>query len=270
MISMISSFFEKISLLIKNNPISTILLTICTILGALWGKKGLAKKRLSFRSVSFPIIRESTNAISNVNILYKNQSIPDLTITNFIIWSSSDKSIRKNDIVPLSPLHFATKNPEAKILDISIVETNNTSSNIQITPDNDEFIFSFDYLKKKSGAVVQIIHTGQDVDIEFTGELIDGNLKCENFSNLPILKHLTKTPSPKVKKIMTVIDLALMSIALFLLAILSCIMVAFTSFSVITIMFLFILLIIFYFYFLLYKTYFNVPRTLSSYLTLDK
>lgn len=260
---------EKLSFL-SRNPIVYFLLAICTLLGAFWGKKGLSKKRISFRSVSFPIIRKSTNAISNVSILYKNKSVTNLTITNFIIWNSSDKSIRKEDIVPLSPLHFSTKNINTEILDLSIIETNNPTNNAYINLTENEFSFSFDYLKKKNGVVIQVIHTGYDDDIKFTGELIDGNLKCENLSSFPILKILAKTSSPKITKIMDTISLICICITLLFIAILSSMAIAYTSFSIATLVCLFIILFIFFFYFLIYKIYFTVPRSLSSYLTLNK
>ncbi len=260
---------DKLSFL-SSNPIIYFLLAIFTLLGAFWGKKGLSKKRISFRSVSFPIIRKSTNAISNVNILYKNKSVSNLTITNYIIWNSSDKSIRKDDIVPLSPLCFSINNTNVEILDISIIETNNLTNNAHLDLIENKFSLSFDYLKKKNGVVVQVIHTGYDDDIKFTGELIDGNLKCENLSSFPILKTLSKTPSPKVTKIMDTISLIGICVTFLFIAIMSSIAIAYTSFSIATLVCLFIIFFVFFFYFLIYKIYFTVPRSLSSYLTLNK
>jgi len=265
----IDSLQETLSF-ISTNPIIYLLLAIFTILGAFWGKKGLSKKRISFRTVSFPIIRESTNAISNVSILYKDKPVTNLTITNFVIWNSSDKSIRKDDIVPLSPLCFSTNNENAEILDLSIIETNNSTNNASLDLSGNKFSLSFDYLKKKNGIIIQVIHTGQDGDIKFTGELIDGNLKCENLSNIPLLKTLAKTPSPKVSKVMDIISVLFISITCLFLVIICGIMIIFTSFSIATILGLFIVLFIFFFYYVLYKFYFTVPRSLSSYLTLDK
>lgn len=161
-------------------------------------------------------------------------------------------------------------NSNAKILDISIIKSNNSSNNAQINPIENGFNFGFDFLKKNNGVVVQVIHTGQDDDIKFTGELIDGNLKCENLSSVSFLKPLTKTPSPKATKIMDTIFLICISIAFLAIAILSCIVISSTSFSVSTIFCLLFLLYALLFYYLLYKYYFTVPRSLSSYLSLDK
>ncbi|MCH5172553.1 MAG: hypothetical protein J1F31_06985 [Erysipelotrichales bacterium] len=259
---------EKLSFL-PNDPIIYIIVAACTFLGTFWGKKGLSKKRLSFRSVSFPIIRESTNTISNVNVSYKDEPISNLTITNFIIWNSSDKPIRKDDIVPKSLLCFFANNSAVKILDISIIKTNNPSINAQIIQNENDINLTFDFLKKKNGVVVQIIHTGQDEDIKFTGELIDGNLKCENLSTIPLINFLTKTPSPKANKIMEIISLIFISIIFLFITIIISALIAFSAFSINTIFCIFTLIIIFYFYFLCYKMYFRVPRSLSSHLNLN-
>lgn len=270
MFNTVATFLQENLSFLLNDPIVYVLLAICTILGAIWGKKGISKKRLSFKSISFPIIRENTNSISNVNILYKGEPIPNLTITNFVIWNSSDKSIRENDIVPKSQLHFFVNNFDAKILDISIIKTNNPSNNTQIIPLGEEFIFTFDYLNKKNGVVVQVIHTGQNDDIKFKGELIDGNLKCEDLSNIPFLKPFTKTQSSKATKIMDTILLIFISIYLFFCAIIFSAIIALKSFSILTILSLITLILIFFYYFTIYKSNFIVPRNLNSHLTLNK
>lgn len=269
MYNTIVSFIQENLSFLPSDPIIYIIVATCTFLGTYWGKKGLSKKRLSFRSVSFPIIRENTNTISNVNVSYKNELISNLTITNFIIWNSSDKSIRKDDIVPKSLLCFIVNNSNVKILDIGIIKTNNPSNNAQIIPIKNGFNLIFDFLKKKNGIVVQVIHTGQDEDIIFTGELIDGNIKCENLSSIPFYNFLTKTPSPKANRIMEIISLICISFCMLFFTIFIFAFIVFSAFSSITILLIVSLILIFYFYFLFYKIYFTVPRSFSSHLNLN-
>lgn len=255
---------------ISNNPIFLALTLICTVLGTVWAKNGIAKKRLSLSTNSFPIIRDSVSNIPNVNILYKEQPISNLTISNFTIWNSRTKSILKSDIVPKAPLCFRSINPNATILDISVIQSNKLSNNAEIILKENTFNFSFDYLDKKNGVVIQVIHTGQGSDIVFDGEIIGGYIKCENISSNPILKHLTKPLSSRVNQIMDAVSLFCISITLLFFAIFVGIAIMLTAFSWITLFLLIIMLLIFSFYFILYKLYFTVPRSLHSNLNLDK
>ena len=77
-----------------------------------------------------------------------------------MLWNAGEETLTAADITTSDPLRITIS--DAKILDASILQTNNPSAQFQIevSQSGDAIFIHFDYLNHLDGAVAQIIHTG--------------------------------------------------------------------------------------------------------------
>ncbi|WIO42190.1 hypothetical protein P2G42_20230 [Klebsiella electrica] len=110
-----------------------------------------------------------------INITYDDVPVEKVSSSVFIIWNSGNKVISGEALKTIDPLRIEASNG-VEILRSNIQRTNNKTNNIQIKTDQNNknnLLISFDYLEKKNGARIEILHTGDSDGLQVKGTLID-------------------------------------------------------------------------------------------------
>ena len=117
-----------------------------------------------------------SNKIIELNHLYncekideldncRKRNLPSITTTRLMLWNGGRKTIDKTDIED-NPLKIVSKSG-TEILDIVLLNTSNSESNVILNKKTKNIYFSF--LESGNGFVMDIIHTGaseNDITIE--------------------------------------------------------------------------------------------------------
>lgn len=102
------------------------------------------------------------NPIGNmkINPTYNEKEIKNLSITDLIIWSKGRKVINSYDVAPKCPLTIHMPS-NAEILEYQVVYQNELANNFNLSlcESNDCIIIDFDYLSRKNGIALRVIHT---------------------------------------------------------------------------------------------------------------
>lgn len=108
-----------------------------------------------------------------VQILFKGRSVPQLTRTHVILWNSGNAMLDGKNIIKEDPLGFEYKEG-VEILRASILKVTRDSNKFtaNIDPDSTNKVFcSFDYLESGDGAVIELLHTGEESNPEYRGTI---------------------------------------------------------------------------------------------------
>jgi len=99
--------------------------------------------------------------LPDLQILYKAKNLKNLTISKILFWNDGAETINEKDLETINPLRIISRE-NIKLLDVKILESNNNSSQITTTFDENNNCINllFDYLDKNQGCVIQVIHTG--------------------------------------------------------------------------------------------------------------
>lgn len=203
---------------LMENPYAWLVLATCTIGAMIFALytwfAGKERKEISFSSNSFKIINAGKSTIPELQLLYQNKAIDNLTITRFAIWNSGNRVISSDDIVAVKPLTLACHNNETKILDATIIKQGEPTNMFKtIRAEEDKFILDFDYIDKQDGIVLQVLHTGPSINLELECKIKGGkNLKHLN-------KRANKKIPEKARKLISIIALGIECIMTFSLAI---------------------------------------------------
>ena len=191
----------------KSSNLVWLILSLCSIisvpLAIYFGRKSLSQKIINAVLSSNELITNNQSNISKVKILYDNETVDDITVTTLTFWNKTSTTIHKTDLIDAEPLSIFTNG--GKILDVSVLKGSRSSNqiNVSLTNDNSANI-TFDYLDKKEGGIIQVIHTGNHNPIDITRKIKGGTVKVKKFSD-------------KVAKICFVASLILCVILLFFL-----------------------------------------------------
>ena len=125
---------------------------------------------------------------------YANRQIDDLCVSRFTIWNSGNKTLNASDMVTSKELTICA-GEESQILDAELIacseETNKFS--VQIVDEHTVKI-PFDYVDRREGLVVQVLHTGTDETLKIACK-IKGGLPMRNFINETIPRIIFKITS---------------------------------------------------------------------------
>jgi hypothetical protein len=136
--------------------------------------------------------------------MYNNEQIDNLMISKIAIVNSGNITIDSSDVPIASPLYINVRD-DCRILSANVLEQSNTSSLVNVTLNSPSSInIKFDYLDKKDGAVVQVIHTGNKSQFAYSGKLKGGRIITpanENDSKrIKFWKQFTYTMLDQFKK----------------------------------------------------------------------
>ena len=142
----------------------------------------------------------------NINITYDNNPVEKVSSSVFVIWNSGNKVIDGERLNTIDPLRIEASD-DTHILRYNIQKVNNKTNNIKIVPhhhSSNTLFISFDFLNKKDGLRVEVLHTGSIESLCVKGTLKGIKpLNKENkfisnkafdfiFKNMNILKSVRK------------------------------------------------------------------------------
>ncbi|MFH3100949.1 hypothetical protein [Citrobacter freundii] len=139
-----------------------------------------------------------------INITYADVSVEKVSSSVFVIWNSGNKVISGNALKTIDPLRIEASDG-VEILRSNIQKTNNKTSNIKIEIDpknKNNLLISFDYLEKKNGFRIEILHTGDRDSLQVKGTLIDVKPLKKRSSDLNKIFHLAFRDIKTLKNIL--------------------------------------------------------------------
>lgn len=164
---------------IKNNNIIWIILALCTIGSLAYAVfiriKDKKRKQFTYAIKSNHIIHNSVAKIDKLDLRFDGKRIDDLSITRIVIWNSQNKEIRDNDMVSDYDLSVAIDD-DFEILDAKILYENEPANKFTIKNLHSKKItLEFEYVDKKEGVVLQIIHTGKAQNLKVDCKIKGGD-----------------------------------------------------------------------------------------------
>ena len=153
---------------------------------ALWGIGGflislfffhMGKKRkiLSYKIQSTKLITEQISEIPNLEILYNNIKINNLTATNIEIKNVGNDVVEEDNFASLSPLKLQIDEGEI-FSSYCVTDLTNKNINVSLDKDNCDIFIHFEFIKPKSSFSILIYHTG---NLTLSGELKFGQVISE-------------------------------------------------------------------------------------------
>jgi len=109
----------------------------------------------------------------NISITYDNKPVEKVSSSVFVIWNSGNKGIDGERLNTIDPLRIEACDGTS-ILRYNIQKVNNKTNNIKISPHHlslNTLFISFDFLNKKDGLRVEVLHTGSIESLCVKGEL---------------------------------------------------------------------------------------------------
>lgn len=164
---------------LPSNPwitlISLILAALSILLAIYFGIRSLPRKKITVTFEHNELLSIKEESLSKLNITYDNKRIEKITISKMIFWNSSFPTINKGDIINADP--FSIILTDGELLDISVLKGDDTPNRINIAcSTNNSAQISFDYLDRKEGGIIQIIHTGTRSSVDVTKLLKGGKI----------------------------------------------------------------------------------------------
>lgn len=132
------------------------------------------------------------NIVDDLEITFESEPVENLTISKIIFWNNGLETINYDDLTTINPLRIKGIS-ETKILQASIIRSNNKSSNftLEYFKEDNKVKINFDYLDQNQGVVIQVIHTGKSSkDIEILGDIKGVKSITQRFSYPRWLKKM--------------------------------------------------------------------------------
>lgn len=137
------------------------------------------------------LIQGYSAQLDNLRVLYQDVNIENLTISKILFWNDGIETIDRGDIETANHLRIFSLDG-VELLDAKVLTTNNQSCQftVNLSSDKTNALLNFDYLDKKQGAVIQIVHTGtSSKDLNVAGDIKGAN-SIKNKFTIPIWMKL--------------------------------------------------------------------------------
>jgi ABC-type multidrug transport system fused ATPase/permease subunit len=121
---------------------------------------------------------------TGITVHYRGQGIPRLTRTRVSLLNDGEKTISGNDIVASDPLRLKLRG-DSRVLAATVLKTKRDVCEIKALPDAScpsETHIRFDFLDAGDGAVIEILHTSEESNVEFLGTVRGLPQGLHNFS----------------------------------------------------------------------------------------
>jgi len=144
-------------------------------------------KFLTLKMFSTNIVSDTKN--EDIEIHYKGIAAKQLTETKVSLTNTGNKTIVDTDIARLNPICIKAKEGY-RILDVSLVASSSEDGNFSISTkknaSSDEYILNFDFIERKEGCIIQIIHDGINSSaFSISGKVMGGNrINSKKYINL--------------------------------------------------------------------------------------
>lgn len=163
---------------LMNDPFAWFILSALSVFSVAFGIwtwfAGKQRKEISVQCKSDILIKAGKNQIKKLDVLYDGNPIADLTSSKFYIWNSGNQVLQKNDIVTARPIAICSE--KAKLLDVQILRMSDPTSAFRINTVSDrEINVDFEYMEGGDGVLIQILHTGDFLDLKFDCKIKGGN-----------------------------------------------------------------------------------------------
>lgn len=146
--------------------------------------KNLADRRKIKYSADGISLIEQPNSIENLAITHGGELVSRLTKSHVWIWNSGGKPIYPDDVVNANPL--ALSFPGEKILSVNVIHAGPDALNFTATPTGtpEKWNINFSYWGKRTGVVLEIIHTSKKLVPQVSGT-VDGLSPIKSLGRIP-------------------------------------------------------------------------------------
>lgn len=150
---------------LMNSPIAWSVLSILSVVGFIYAiicqHKNKEKKELSFARKSHMLIQNSKEKFEKLSILYDGKTVSNLCVSKYCIWNSGNRTLNRSDVVQTKEITIATIE-DNKILEASILSITEETNNFTLEKIDEQTVrVLFDYVDRKDGVVIQVVHTGE-------------------------------------------------------------------------------------------------------------
>jgi hypothetical protein len=121
------------------------------------------EKILVYMTKSFNLIHNSVVRIPGLSIKYEDNNIDNFTLTKVAFWNKGRGTISNIDIAPMDRVGIYPKEDVA-ILSAAITYKTRDSNNFSLEKLQNGIIVNFDYIDFHQGVIIDVYHTGQDID----------------------------------------------------------------------------------------------------------
>lgn len=206
-----------------DNTLFQAFLAIIAIVGFAYGfifqRINKEKKEFSFCLKSNHLIRGKRSKFEKLSITYDGQQIDDLCVSKFTVWNSGNRTLNRTDMVDSKELTISVVD-ECKILDVELIACSEETNNFFVKFEDEQTVkVLFEYADKKEGVVIQIIHTGNDEDIQIDCKIKGGN-PIKNIVNETAPRLFIKLVKKDVFEKISMIAMGIMIVLLFGMSIL--------------------------------------------------
>lgn len=207
---------------LMNNPVVQSISYFIGIAGFIYAvycqRKNTQKIQISYIIDTNTLIYSNKADFEKLKITYGDTPVNNFHVSRLTLWNSGNTVIENTDIVTGKELTISVCN-DSKILDAKIVsETEQTNKFILEQVDERTVKILFDYMEKKNGSAIQIIHSGAHRDVAVTCKIKGGETLFNAKPNLNIPRFRVNR---KVAAVLPLILSALMLLMLFGFAALS-------------------------------------------------
>jgi hypothetical protein len=135
---------------------------------------------------TFVVGQPDASALGEIKIIFNNNAVPRVVVTQLGIWNAGNTTIRGSDMVVTDPLAVSV---EAGSLILGYTRLKVTREvndfHIRLSPqDQAKSLLEFDYLDINDGAVFQIVHTGGMGSVKVKGSVRGIPRGVENWGDL--------------------------------------------------------------------------------------
>lgn len=116
----------------------------------------------NFKNVN--LVRDSISQVDGLEMLYKGEKIPSLSIGKVVFWNRGAETISGTDITTADPIRILPTHG-GRILSAKLVKANHPANQLRVDvdPSGNFATISFDYLDRNHGGIIEFVHTGKTV-----------------------------------------------------------------------------------------------------------
>jgi hypothetical protein len=154
--------------------------TLVGIYGIVLTIRGIKKKEPVYEIESVNVFSDYSSKYKNLTVSYKGEKVENFTVSKVLFFNKGAETLHGDDIRTRNQLRIEAY--QGDILDATVLQANNGSSDFKVTFVNAMVMIDFDYLNQNQGAVIEVIHTGLlSTDIGVVGD-IKGVQRIKNLS----------------------------------------------------------------------------------------
>ncbi len=150
---------------LNQNPLMNMVFLLLAIFGIILSVYLFLKSKKEIKPCinkkSFELISDSISNIEDMDILYKGEKIPNLTLSKIALWNEGKATLNKTDIAEKDPLYI-TLGDDTRILKANVLHTSKSANNFSVSLSEDACRINilFDYLHTNEGAIIEVFHMG--------------------------------------------------------------------------------------------------------------